>query len=73
MTSRAPRDILALTRELRTATAILCSARTPRSGVRVPSLRLRLHVPDLPPSPCSSREVGDRAHEREVGVRTKCS
>lgn len=32
--------------------------RAPRSQRYAPSFRLRLHVPDLPPSPCSNGRSG---------------
>ena len=72
MTARNPRERLALTRALRTAATRLSFVRAPRSQVRAPSFRLRLHVPDLPPSPCSNgrsgtgRTVEGRTHAREL-------
>lgn len=58
MTSRNPREHFARTRELRTATTNSNRVRAPRSRVHAPSFRLRLHVPDLPPSPCSNGRSG---------------
>jgi hypothetical protein len=58
MTSPNPRDPFALPRELRTANETIGHVRAPWSDGRAPSLRLRLLVPNLPPSPCSFGRLG---------------
>ena len=68
MSSRNARETLAPTREARTAISFPCCVRAPRSGGRAPSLRLRLHVPNLPPSPCSIGRLG--TGRTAVEVRT---
>ena len=58
MTPRNPREPFASLRELRTARVSIEHVRAPWSHGCAPSLRLRLHVPNLPPSPCSFGRLG---------------
>ena len=71
---RDHRDPFARTRESLTLSAIGPDVHAPWSQAHVPSLRLRLHVPNPPPSPCSIGGLGsghmetEEAHARLVDV-----
>lgn len=56
--SRKARDGFAPTREFRSSTGSVPCVRSPWSENPVSSRRLRLHVPNLPPSPCSIGRLG---------------
>lgn len=56
--SRKAREWFAPVSELRTPPGAISCVRSPWSEQPVSSLRLRLHVPNLPPSPCSIGRLG---------------
>ena len=58
MTSRNPRELFADTREPFPASFVSQDVHVPWSEARAPSFRLRLHVPNHPPSPCSIGWLG---------------
>jgi hypothetical protein len=62
---RNHRDLFARTRELLTLYVIGPDVHAPWSQAHVPSLRLRLHVPNPPPSPCSIGGLGSGDMETE--------
>ena len=64
--SRSPRELLADTRAWFAAAFVSPDVHVPWSEVRAPSFRLRLHVPNHPPSPCSIGWLGTGCTEVEV-------